>query len=87
MTEQESWQVSDDAAEIYEQFWVPAMLGQWAPQVVDAAKITVGDRVLDVACGTGIVARKAKEKLQHFLVDNGEVVIPMDAYIITARIL
>lgn len=59
MTERDSWQVSDDAAEIYEQFWVPAMLGQWAPQLADAVKIASGDRVLDVACGTGVVAREA----------------------------
>lgn len=57
--EPESWQVSDNAAEIYEQFWVPAMLGQWAPQVADSAKIVADDRVLDVACGTGVVAREA----------------------------
>ena len=62
MSDQESWQVSDDTAEIYEQFWVPAMLGQWAPQVVDAARIGPDDRVLDIACGTGVVARKAVDR-------------------------
>ena len=63
MSEQESWQVSDDAAQIYEKFWVPAMLGQWAPQMANAAKIASGDRVLDVACGTGVVAREAANRV------------------------
>lgn len=63
MAEQESWQISNDAAEIYENFWVPAMLSQWAPQVADAATIAPGDRVLDVACGTGLVAREAAKRV------------------------
>ena len=63
VAEQVNWQVSDDAAVIYEGFWVPAMLGQWAPQVADAANITAGDRVLDVACGTGVVTREAADRV------------------------
>jgi len=31
----------------------------WAPQVADAARIRPGDRVLDVACGTGVLTREA----------------------------
>lgn len=41
-----------DAANAYEALFVPALSGQWAPQVADAARIGPGDRVLDVACGT-----------------------------------
>jgi ubiquinone/menaquinone biosynthesis C-methylase UbiE len=59
MTEPESWQVSSDAAEIYEKVFVPTLVGQWAVQVADAARITAGDRVLDVGCGTGVLAREA----------------------------
>lgn len=62
VAEHEDWQVSDDAAVVYEEFWVPAMLGQWAPQVADAANIAPGDRVLDVACGTGVVTREAADR-------------------------
>lgn len=47
------------AALAYEALHVPALFGQWAPKVVKAAGIRSGDRVLDVACGTGILARQA----------------------------
>jgi SAM-dependent methyltransferase len=63
MTEQESWQVSEAAAEVYERCSVPAIFGQWAPQLVDAAEISVADRVLDVGCGTGILARAAADRV------------------------
>lgn len=52
-------QAQIDAANAYETLFVPALFGQWAPRVVDAAKIQSGQRVLDVACGTGILAREA----------------------------
>jgi ubiquinone/menaquinone biosynthesis C-methylase UbiE len=48
-----------DAATAYEALFVPALFGQWAPVVADAAKIKSGDRVLDIACGTGVLAREA----------------------------
>ena len=53
MTDQEGWQVSTEAAEIYERCFIPAIFGVWAPVVAGAADIEPGDRVLDVACGTG----------------------------------
>jgi ubiquinone/menaquinone biosynthesis C-methylase UbiE len=55
----ERWQVETAAAERYEQFLVPALMAAWAPRLVAAAGVGPGDRVLDVACGTGIVARTA----------------------------
>lgn len=39
-----------DAATAYEALFVPALFGQWAPRVADAAQIERGQRVLDVAC-------------------------------------
>jgi len=47
------------AAAAYEDLHVPALFKQWAPRVVNAAQIQAGNRVLDVACGTGVVAREA----------------------------
>lgn len=46
-------------AEVYDAFYVPAVLREWAGVVVEAAGVEEGDSVLDVACGTGVVARTA----------------------------
>jgi SAM-dependent methyltransferase len=47
------------AAEAYEALFVPALFEAYAPKLADAAGLAEGERVLDVACGTGIVAREA----------------------------
>ena len=49
-------QVSTAAAEVYDQYYLPAMFAEWSPRVAAAAAIESGDRVLDVACGTGVLA-------------------------------
>ena len=46
------------AATAYEDLHVGALFQEWAPRVADAAQIQLGHRVLDVACGTGILARE-----------------------------
>lgn len=61
MTEQEAWQISGAAAEVYERCFVPAIFGQWAPRLIDTARVSSGDRVLDVGCGTGVLARAAAD--------------------------
>ncbi|MGD1877137.1 MAG: class I SAM-dependent methyltransferase [Kiloniellaceae bacterium] len=55
----ESGQLTITAAQVYEEFFVPALFGEWAPRVCDAAGLGPGQRLLDVACGTGVVAREA----------------------------
>ncbi len=62
MKNKESWQVEAGAAKFYEQHFVPALYAQWAPRTVRAAHIKPGDRVLDIATGTGIVARFAENQ-------------------------
>lgn len=57
MNDSERGQVSRSAAEVYESFFVPALFRQWAEPVADAARVRSGHRVLDVGCGTGVVAR------------------------------
>lgn len=46
-------------AETYERSIVPYLFRPWAQVLIDRASIQPGERVLDVACGTGIVAREA----------------------------
>jgi ubiquinone/menaquinone biosynthesis C-methylase UbiE len=52
-----------DAAEIYEARFVPALFAEWAPHLVDLVRVAPGQAVLDVACGTGIVARTVAARL------------------------
>ena len=59
MSEQGQWQVAGSAPEVYERELVPAVFGLWAPILIDLAHPKPGERVIDIACGTGIVARIA----------------------------
>jgi ubiquinone/menaquinone biosynthesis C-methylase UbiE len=54
-----------DAAETYESLFIPALFAEWAPRIVAAAQIRGGERVLDVACGTGVAAREALRLVAH----------------------
>ena len=47
----------------YERFFVPAIGGPLAEELVDFAAVGPGERVLDVACGTGVVARLASQRV------------------------
>jgi SAM-dependent methyltransferase len=52
-----------ETARRYEALHVPALFREWAPRVLDAAAVGPGDRVVDVACGTGVVAREAAKRV------------------------
>jgi ubiquinone/menaquinone biosynthesis C-methylase UbiE len=66
-------QVTRSAAEIYEKFFVPALFQQWAPLVAGATGLTLGQQVLDVACGTGVLACEAAK-----CVGQGGAVVGLD---------
>lgn len=54
---------AQDVALAYEELFVPALFREWAVRAVGAVRLRPGDRLLDVACGTGIVAREAAARV------------------------
>jgi len=62
MSRPAQWHLDTDAAQRYERCVAHYILGPWAPLLVETAGIVSGERVLDVACGTGVVARIAAER-------------------------
>jgi ubiquinone/menaquinone biosynthesis C-methylase UbiE len=48
-------------AKAYDDLLVPALFQQWADQMAGLADLNVGDDVLDVACGTGVLAIAANK--------------------------
>ena len=52
-----------NAPENYERFFVPAIGAPLATDLIRLAALCSGERVLDVACGTGIVARLASQQV------------------------
>jgi SAM-dependent methyltransferase len=57
----ETFQLSIEQAELYEERFVPALFAPWADALLAAAAPARGSSVLDIACGTGIVARRAAD--------------------------
>lgn len=61
MGDSETGQVSEDAAQIYEEVYLPALFQDWCPLAIQAANINTGDSVVDVACGTGALTIAVSE--------------------------
>ena len=56
------WDRQLEGALGYQDKLVPALMDEWAPRVADAAGICPGHRVLDVACGTGVLTRASASR-------------------------
>src|SRR5262245_47446143 len=63
MSQLEQWQLTAEAAELYERYPARYILARWAPLLIDAARLIGGERVLDLACGSGLVARIAAQRV------------------------
>ena len=57
MSPHPQWQFVGNVPENYERYLVPSIFGPWAKDLVEIAQLQPRERVLDIACGTGIVAR------------------------------
>jgi len=56
--------------EMYERWLVGLLFQPWVESTLDAVRLSAGGRLLDVACGTGVVARIARKRVG----DTGYVV-------------
>lgn len=52
-----------EAGRGYEKLFVPALFGPWTRHVIDAAELTRDNAVLDLACGSGVLARHVFQRL------------------------
>lgn len=55
----DTFHISLEQARTYDHVFVPALFAQWVPTLLRHAGVAEGQHVLDVACGTGVVARTA----------------------------
>ena len=62
MSAHEHWQMDASAPELYERYLVPAITSVWADDLLDRIGLERAESVLDVACGTGVVARLAEQR-------------------------
>ncbi len=63
MDDAASGQLKGSAAQVYETFFVPALFREPAMRTVRIARLAPGQAVLDVACGTGVLAREAAARV------------------------
>lgn len=59
MKSQRIWGISGNWAEVYYACFIPTLIGRWAPKTLALVEPRAGERLLDVACGSGAVTRLA----------------------------
>jgi len=65
MVEHQHWQLDGNAPELFQRYLVPAITAKWAEDIVDRARPQAGEEILDIACGTGVVARLASRRISQ----------------------
>ena len=63
MAELDEMGLTAEAAQGYEQHFVPAIFKQWPQRIIKAADVKEGDSVLEVGCGTGVLAREVIKRV------------------------
>jgi trans-aconitate methyltransferase len=63
MVDHHHWQLDGSAPELYQKYLVPAITTKWAEDLVGRAQPRAEEAVLDIACGTGVVARLAGKRM------------------------
>lgn len=63
MDHHERWQLRGGASEAYERYLVPTLFTPWAVDLLARVALQSRERVLDVACGTGVVSRLAAQQV------------------------
>jgi hypothetical protein len=91
-------QAQIEAATAYEAQFVPALFRPWASFVADLARITAGDRVLDIACGwlpvmevvlpeleISLILAEAENVLAPYVARDGALAFNMSAHLVSSR--
>jgi hypothetical protein len=71
MAQHERWQLRGTAPVAYERYLVPTLFTLWAVDLLTRVALPPGARLLDLACGTGIVARLAAPRSERRNVSTG----------------
>jgi ubiquinone/menaquinone biosynthesis C-methylase UbiE len=63
MNEFYDWQIPGMWTDIYDEIFIPAMIVEWSLRLAEMVDLRAGERVLDVACGTGDWTRCAAARV------------------------
>ena len=63
MSEPDEMGLTAEAAQGYEDFFVPAIFDQWPQTIIEAASVGEDSKVLEVGCGTGVLAREVIKRV------------------------